>query len=394
MRTKIRRKQTRSGVRYFVASVEADGRERGHGGFKTQREAKARAAEILADAGRGRYVTPGRLTVGEYLLGEWLEARRSADISPGTLDVERTMVESWICPHIGTIPLQGLAARDLDRLYRTLREHGGRGGKPLRGKSIRNAHALLSKALGDAVRRGHILANPVSAVDPPKRDDSVERTAWTATEAQRFLEAAADDRLGAIWRLLLASGLRRGEVLGLTWDDVADGTVMVRRQVLVRSRSVGSATPRVYVRETTKGRRTRRIRIDDQTAAALRRWHAAQIEGRLAFGGAWHTDGGLGIEAPWIVTEPDGKILHPDTLLRRFVALVERAGVTPLTIHGARHTYATLSLASGVRLDVVSRALGHASIATTGNVYAHGSDEAEADAAERIGAMLEGGRHR
>jgi integrase len=100
----------------------------------------------------------------------------------------------------------------------------------------------------------------------------------------------------------------------------------------------------------------------------------------------------LQIEAPWIVTEPDGNVVHPDTLLRRWKALVKVAGVTPITLHGARHSYAELALASGVRLDVVSRQLGHASISTTANVYTHDSDDAAAEAAGIVGHALEGGK--
>jgi integrase len=149
-------------------------------------------------------------------------------------DVDRVMVEAWVVPHIGDIPLQRLSARDLDGLYAALRASGGRGGRPLRGKSVRDVHGLLRKALGDAVRRGHLVANPVLAVDPPARDDSVDRTAWTAVEVRRFLETTADDRLAAVWRLVLATGLRRGELAGLQWTDFAADSVQVVRQVLVR----------------------------------------------------------------------------------------------------------------------------------------------------------------
>jgi integrase len=388
MRTKIRR---RPNGRWYLFTVDEDG-EHAHGGYRTQREAKAKAAELLTDAKRGRYVAPEGTTVGEYLTGEWLEARQGADISPGTRDVEQLIVRAWVIPHIGKVPLQRLSARDLDRLYRTLRERGGRGGKPLRGKSVRNTHALLSKALGDAVRRGHIPANPVAAVDPPARDDSVERIAWTADEVRRFLEVASGDRLGAVWRLALATGLRRGELVGLQWTDLDldAGTVRVARQVLVRVRTDGG--PRLYVRETTKSRRRRVVRFDPATATALRRWKADQAEERLAFGAAYRKAGGLHIEAPWMVTEPDGFVVHPDTLLRRWKALVKTARVTPITLHGARHSYAELALGAGVRLDVVSRQLGHASISTTASNYLHDNDEAAADAAAKVAAALEGGR--
>lgn len=244
-------------------------------------------------------------------------------------------------------------------------------------------HALLSKSLGDAVKRGHLIMSPV--LDPPARDDSVERLAWTRDEVRAFLSVASDDRLGAVWRLVLATGVRRGELLGMQWSDVGVGSVTVARQVLVRP---GGGRGRVYVRETTKSRRIRRVRFDEATATALRRWRAAQAEEQLAFGGAWKTDGGLGIEAAWIVTEPDGGVIHPDTLRARWRRLARTAGVREIPLHSARHTYAELALGADVRLDVVSRQLGHASIATTANVYSHDTDEAAYAAARRVGGIL------
>jgi integrase len=163
--------------------------------------------------------------------------------------------------------------------------------------------------------------------------------------------------------------------------------VHVRRQVLLRPRAVQGAR-RLFVRFTLKNRRARRVRLDEQTAAELHRWKAAQSSERLAFGPAWKTDGGLGVQAEWIVTEADGTVVHPDTLLGRWKRLVRLAGVPAIPLHGARHSYAELALSSGVRLDVVSRALGHSSSAFTADQYSHDSEEAAAEAADRIGAAL------
>jgi integrase len=267
------------------------------GGFRTQREAKAAAAALRTDAARGRYVAPQHLTLREYLIGEWLPSRENVDISPNTRDTDRTVVEAWILPHVGDLPLQKLTGRALDGLYATLRAVVGGEVTPLRGKSVRNVHTTLSKALGDAVRRGHLAVNPILSVDPPARDDSVARAAWSRQEVKRFLAAAPGDRLAGIWRLALATGLRRGELLGLQWTDLEAGAVHVSRQVLLRPRSVKGGR-RICVRQTTKSRRARRVRLDEETAAGLLRWKATQAAERLAFGPPWKNDGGLGIEAP------------------------------------------------------------------------------------------------
>jgi len=97
MRTKIRR---RPNGRWYVMAVDEDGTEHGHGGYRTQREAKAAAAALRTDSVRGTYVAPERLTVAEYLIGEWLPSRANADISPNTRDTDRTVVEAWILPHM------------------------------------------------------------------------------------------------------------------------------------------------------------------------------------------------------------------------------------------------------------------------------------------------------
>jgi integrase len=219
-----------------------------------------------------------------------------------------------------------------------------------------------------------------------------EKSAITCSSSQkgRWAVLPAADRLAAVWRLALASGLRRGELVGVCWDDIDGLSIRVARQVLMRP---SGGRGRVFVRETTKTRRVRRVGIDEATGAALRRWRAEQAEERLAFGGAWKKDGGLGVEAAWIVTEPDGCVIRPNTLLERWKRLVRSAGVTPIGLHGARHSYAELALSVGVRLDVVSRQLGHASINTTANIYTHDSDEATREAARQVGAALgEGGR--
>ena len=143
-----------------------------------------------------------------------------------------------------------------------------------------------------------------------------------------------------------------------------------------------------YIRETTKTRRARKVRFDAATEAALRRWKVEQAKEQLIFGGAWKDTGGLGVEAPWVVTEPDGVVIHTDTLTRRFRRLARAAGVPEIPLHGLRHSYAELALGAGVRLDVVSRQLGHSSIATTGNIYTHDTDEAAAEAAEKVAGVI------
>ena len=241
----------------------------------------------------------------------------------------------------------------------------------------------LSKALGDAVRRGHLTVNPAAAVDPPARDDSVERV-----EPGRGARVPGRGRRRPAARRLAARALDRHAA----WR-AARTAVARRRRDDDHGRAAGTPTSRrarpVHP-GTTKTRRVRRAHVDDSVAVALRSWKVEQATERLAFGPAWRTDGGhrLATEGAWVVTEPNGYIVEPDTLRARFQRLARDAGVPVIPLHGARHTYAELALSSGVRLDVVSRQLGHASISTTANVYSHDSDEAAAEAAKLVARTL------
>jgi integrase len=367
MRPKFRHKAGR----WFLAVVDDAGQEYAHGGYRTQREAKAAYKALL----EGPYTAPTKGTVSEYL-ALWLETRQAADISPGTRALDKVIVDAYINPRIGNVQLQKLGTAEISRMY-------AERSKTLKGKTVRNVHGTLRKALGDATRwkpRPLLATNPLDGMKPPARSDSVVREAWSADEVHRFLRVATEDRLGAIWRLALATGLRRGELLGLTWDDISETLVTVRRQVLL---------PGPYIRPTTKSRRERTVRFDEQTATELRSWKAHQAEERLAFGPAYRTMGGLRVEASWVVTEPNGFIVHPDTLSRRWRALVKKAGVKLIPLHGARHSYATLALAAGVRLDIVSKQLGHASVAITADTYGHPDDKALEEAAGLVARFIE-----
>jgi integrase len=181
----------------------------------------------------------------------------------------------------------------------------------------------------------------------------------------------------------LESGCRRGELCGLRDEDVDGARIRIRRQRLVRPTSDWSQD-RVYTRETTKSGRERTVVVSEEMAAVLRRWHAERLQERLAFGRPYDDTG-------WICAEPDGSPVAPDTLSARFTALERRAGVPHRGLHATRHTHAELALAGGARLDVVSRQLGHSSIAITADVYGHPDETALAEEAAIVGRAIEGG---
>lgn len=369
-RTKVRR---RSNGKYYVMTVDEDGREKGQGGYRLQREAKTAAKALEVDASRGAYVPPSKTTIADAY-SEWSVTRKS--LSPNSRAVERVMWSSWILPVIGDVRLQRFTQRDYHRLDDALIARG------LSGKSRRNARVTLRTFFGWAVENGYVLRNVVALTKPPETDDSKVREAFSLEEVRSLL--AQPDRLSPIWRLFLETGARRGEIAGLRDEDIDGSRIRIRRQALVRPTRAWDED-RVYIRPTTKSHKDRTVVVSDEMVAVLRRWEVQRTKEKLAFGPAYRDDG-------WFAVEPDGSRIQPDTLSSRFRGLEKRAGVPHRGLHACRHTHAELALAAGTRLDIVSKQLGHASVAITADVYGHPDEEALTEAARKVGTVLGEGR--
>ena len=214
------KRDAKRGTWTFVVDVAtADGKRQQmlRRGFRTKKAAEAAEAAVIADQARGTFVRPTRVTLSDYLTG-WLEAR-AIDLRPSTLYGYRKVVEARIIPGIGQVKLSELDAATLEAWYGRLLVAGGNDGGGLSAKTVANTAGVLSVALADAVRLKLLRHNPASEARLPRRERR-EMAAWTEQEASDFLAAVAEERLYPLWRLVLASGLRRGELCGLRWRDV------------------------------------------------------------------------------------------------------------------------------------------------------------------------------
>ncbi|HKE98351.1 MAG TPA: site-specific integrase [Actinomycetes bacterium] len=223
---------------------------------------------------------------------------------------------------------------------------------------MKNVHAVLHRALRDAVRWGYVVRSVADAVEPPKAS-SPEMKVWTPEQLRAFLAEVRSDRLFAGWMLLATTGLRRGELLGLRWADVdlEVGTASPRRPRVFAGTEVHVSEPK-----TTKGRRL--IALDPATVAALRAHKARQAEERLLVGPGY-------INSGLVLTMPDGAPVNPRTFSDRFKMHSRRAGLPPIRLHDVRHSYASAALAAGVPAKVISERLGHATIGITLDTYSH-----------------------
>ena len=279
-------------------------------------------------------------------------------------------------PWLGETKLAALDAARLESFYAALLAGGGKNGRPLSAKSVRNVAGVLSIALADAVWLRVLPHNPATDARLPRRERR-EMTAWTESEAAAFLASVADDRAFPMWRLVLATGMRRGELCGLRWSDVdLSGATLTVASTRVMAGGVVTGAPK-----TASGSRV--VSLDSDTVAVLQAWRRRQLEERLAAGEAWQDHG-------FVFVDELGRPWHPEAVTKAWRRAVAAASVPPIRLHDARHTAATLLLRAAVPVKVVSQRLGHADVAITMRVYQRVTRQDDQVAADALGRALAG----
>jgi len=345
------------------------------GGYATRKECAAALRTIITAVDEQRFVAPSRISVRAYLSDEWLPAIRST-IRPSTYYSYVQHVECHIVPHIGNLQLQQLCGASINALYATLAESGRRGGlSGLSPTSIRHVHAVLHRACKDAVRWNRLARNPVAAADPPRLHSAAEMTTWSAEQLAAFLASVREDRLHALWHTLALTGMRRGEALGLRWEDVdlEHARLSVRRALIPAGREVIFSEPK-----TARGRRA--IALDVETVEVLKGQAARQLA-EQAGNETW-------IDSGYVFTKENGEALHPEDVTRYFRSAVRQAMLPKIRLHDLRHTHATLALCAGIHPKVVSERLGHATVSFTLDVYSHAIPAMQEEAAAKIAGLL------
>lgn len=360
---------------------------------KTRYDVAERLKQVLRDQQRGLNIDPERQTVAHFL-DRWL-ASLKADVSPATFVGYEGTVRLHLVPALGEIQLAKLGARHVELLKQekldAVRTMGPgikktKEGEPpheprhLSTSTVRYCLVVLRMALDRAVKLDLISRNVAMLVDFPKVQHAEIRP-YGPEEAQRFLEAAKGNRLGAFFSAALALGLRKGEALGLQWPaiNLTAGTLAVR-STLQRIKMPGEKKGQLLMKEPKRSSR-RTLNLPRSILSELLRHRERQEEERILAGSRWQDTG-------FVFTTGIGTPLEPRNLERAFTEILVAAKLPRVRIHDLRHTAATLLLAQGVHPRVVMELLGHSQIAVTMNTYSHLVPALRKEAAEAMEAAL------
>jgi integrase len=336
------------------------------------REVEAKNAELINQWNKGEYIPDSKATVGEWLI-RWLEVYtlKSSRKKIRTKETYQSIVEKHLIPALGDIPLQKLTPTHLQQYYNT---------SSLSDKTLSMHQAVIHQALKVAmIQEKLIKENPaVIVAEKPNEEKSPEMETWEEEDVKRFFSVVKEKGIAteAFYVLALETGLRKGEICGLKWEDInfSKGVLAVRRTLIKAGVNPKLGTP--------KNGKSRTLSISPSTLDLLRKAKVKQAELKLKMGELFD-------DQAFVFTKKTGGALQLNNLgENQFNKLIEKAGVKRIRFHDLRHTAATLMIMKGVNVKVVSERLGHSDVGITLNRYSHCTPNMQKEAAQVMGGIL------
>lgn len=338
---------------------------------KTQKEARQKMTEAIAALDRDDYQEPCKMTLAQWL--DIWQREYLGGVKPKTLVDYSNSIRKHIKPALGAVRLDALTAHAIQKFYNALVKPVHEGGKGLSPKTLKCVHGVFHKALQQAVMVGYIRANPTDACILP-RAIKKEIKPLDEDDTARFLQAIQGDYFETVFRVTLFTGLRRGEVLGLTWDcvDFGAGTILVNKQLQADPKD-----GRKFDLVATKNSKGRVVAPAPYVMKLLQVHFRKQLEWRLQAGSIW-TDTNL------VFTNELGDHLSPYTLYHHYKRIVKSIGLPNARFHDLRHSYAVAAIRAGDDIKTVQGNLGHATASFTLDVYGHVTDQMRRESADRM----------
>lgn len=349
------------------------------GGFDSEKAAKLARDKARVSLSTSNYVSPNKLTLGEYLT-TWINEVHANQLKASTLERYKRVINRYLIPELGAIKLQDLRPSHVQGFYTSLLTRSTVTGNPLSPQTVTLIGAVLKKAIKYAVDvDGLIAVNPVNRVPLPKGKGTIPKP-WSIQELNTFLDVARSHRLFFFFRLSAFTGARRGELLALKWSDFDGTAITISKNRLM-------AGNEVIEQNSTKGGTNgqRRVPLDRETIELFNVHRVNQLKERMALGENWQETG-------YVFVQENGLPLYPHTPSDLFKKLLNKAGLRPTRLHDQRHLHATELLRLGEPLHVVANRLGHRDAMVTATIYAHVSDQQAETASSTFANAVNGVR--
>ena len=343
---------------------------------KTQKEVTQKLKQVTLDIDNGVYHAPCKLT-----LAQWLEIWSKTylgGVKPRTAHIYKSDIRLHILPALGAVRLEALSAPMIQAFYNAMGEPSEQNPEGLSAKTVKNVHGVLHKALQQAVLIGYLRYNPADACILP-RIERKKIKPFDDAQITAFLTAIQGNRFETLFILTLFTGMREGEVLGLTWDcvDLERGVIVVNKQLQKERRGKGE-----YHLVTTKNGKSRQITAAPFVVDLLKKQRRLQESQKRLAGEAWENSG-------LVFTNEMGHHLSAQTVYLHFKKLAGQAGFPSARFHDLRHFYAVASLQSGDDIKTVQENLGHHTAAFTLDVYGHVTEQMRRSSADRMQRFIE-----
>lgn len=319
---------------------------------RTRQEAQKKIQQALRDIDNGLPIASERQTVEQYLLAWLTDIKHQLKVS--SFHRYDNQMRLHVIPALGRHLLSKLTPQQVQAFYSQKIESG------LSTTTVRHIHLIFHRALKDAVRMGLIQRNVTEMIRPPRKR-KVEMRTLDARQVGLFFEAAAEERLEALFVLAVTTGMRQGELLGLRWQDIdLEKAVVHVRQALYISRG------QILLTEPKTEHSRRMIHLPRVALYALRKYRIRYLQEAMAFGPEWNSKYNLAFP-----TTTGNPIRAAHMVDLPFHRILEHAGLPRIRFHDLRHTAATLMLEQGVNPKMVSEMLGHSDVTITLSIYGH-----------------------
>ncbi|MGE7975550.1 tyrosine-type recombinase/integrase [Bacillus cereus] len=365
------KKDKKTGKYFYIVDIGIDPltgkrKQKKKRGFTTKKEAENALTKLLSEVHTGNYVEPSKLSYGEYLQ-DWFNTKKHS-VGIQTAKVLKGYLNSRIIPSLGDIKLAKLTSLHMQNYVNSLRDDG------LKRGIIEKVIKIIRNSLEHAIDLELITKNVAAKTKLPKGDKD-ELTVWNEQEVKLFLKAAQDSRYAIVFHMALVTGMRQGELLGLRWKDVD-----LEKGHLTISQTLSHDGKTFLLGGKTKSS-LRKILLPASTIAKLKKHRAVVLKEKLSQSEEYQ-DNDL------VMCTPSGTPINPANVRRSLNALIKKAAVPKIRFHDLRHTHATLLLAKGVNVKVISERLGHSNIKITLDTYSHVLPTMQEDAINKIEEIL------